>query len=171
MDVWSMFFQGWPGIIRTVAVGTMAYVTLVVFLRISGKRTLAKLNAFDLVVTVALGSTLSAILLQESIALAEGATAFALLILLQFLISALSVRSSSFAHAIRADPALLLKDGRCCSAAMRRERITESEVLSAIRSDGGSQMEDAQTVILESDGSLSVSLRPGGRLERERASQ
>ena len=51
----------------------IAYAALVLFLRISGKRTLAKLNAFDLVVTVALGSTLSAIILQESIALAKGA--------------------------------------------------------------------------------------------------
>ena len=60
---------------RTVVIGGRAYITLIVFLRISGKRTLAKLNAFDLVVTVALGSTLSANLLDQSIALAEGAAA------------------------------------------------------------------------------------------------
>ena len=53
-----MLFQDWGGIVRTVVVGSLAYVTLVLFLRVSGKRTLAKLNAFDLVVTVALGSTL-----------------------------------------------------------------------------------------------------------------
>lgn len=170
MDLWSMFFQGWPGIVRTLMVGTLAYVTLIAFLRISGKRTLAKLNAFDLVVTVALGSTLSAILLQESIAFAEGATALALLILLQFLVSALSVRSSSFAHAIRSEPSLLLKDGQCCSATMRRERITEGEVMSAIRSGGGNALDDAHTVILESDGTLSVSLRPSGEQTAGQAS-
>ena len=76
----EMFFQDWQGLARTAVVGALAYVTLVLFLRISGKRTLAKLNAFDLVVTVALGSTLSAILLQESIALTEGALALGLLI-------------------------------------------------------------------------------------------
>ena len=81
MDFAAMLFQGWEGIARTILVGVLAYVLLVVFLRISGKRTLAKLNAFDLVVTVALGSTLSAILLQESVALAEGAAALALLIM------------------------------------------------------------------------------------------
>jgi hypothetical protein len=51
MDLGSMLFQGWPGLFRTVVVGALAYVTLALFLRISGKRTLAKLNAFDLVVT------------------------------------------------------------------------------------------------------------------------
>ena len=63
MDWSGMFFQGWEGILRTVIVGILGYVTLVAFLRISGKRTLAKLNAFDLVVTVALGSTLAVIFL------------------------------------------------------------------------------------------------------------
>lgn len=58
MDLQAMLFQNWAGIVRTVMVGSLAYFTLVCFLRISGKRTLAKLNAFDFVVTVALGSTL-----------------------------------------------------------------------------------------------------------------
>lgn len=158
MNFWDIFFHGWPSIIRTVAVGVLAYISLVAFLRVSGKRTLAKLNAFDLVVTVALGSTLSAILLQESVALAEGATALALLIFMQFLVTAASVRSASVAKAVRSEPSLLIKDGECCRETMRRERITEDEALSAIRSQGGHRIADARTVILESDGTLSVSL-------------
>jgi uncharacterized membrane protein YcaP (DUF421 family) len=47
-----MWFDTWSDVWRTVAIGTAAYVTLVAVLRTSGKRTLAKLNAFDLVVTV-----------------------------------------------------------------------------------------------------------------------
>jgi uncharacterized membrane protein YcaP (DUF421 family) len=157
---WSaMFFQGWEGIVRTVIVGLLAYVTLVLFLRISGKRTLAKLNAFDLVVTVALGSTLSAILLQESVALAEGATALALLILAQFAVTYTSVRSAAFASAVRSEPALLARDGCYCEATMRRERITEDEALSAVRSNGGNGIENVESLILESDGSISVSLK------------
>jgi uncharacterized membrane protein YcaP (DUF421 family) len=53
----QMFFQIWAEILRAI-VGVLAYIVLILFLRISGKRTLAKLNAFELVVTVALGSTL-----------------------------------------------------------------------------------------------------------------
>jgi uncharacterized membrane protein YcaP (DUF421 family) len=154
-----MLFQNWSGIVRTVLVGTLAYVTLVLFLRISGKRTLAKLNAFDLVVTVALGSTLSAIILQESIALAEGATALALLILLQFLVTFWSVRWAGFAKAVRAEPALLVRDGCFCEATMKRERITKDEALSAVRAAGGKDIADVNSLILESDGSLSVVLR------------
>ncbi|MBU8546925.1 DUF421 domain-containing protein [Roseomonas sp. ROY-5-3] len=151
-----MFFQNWEGIARTVTVGILAYVTLILFLRISGKRTLAKLNAFDLVVTVALGSTLSAILLQESVALAEGMVALGLLILMQFLVTYVSVRRAGFAKLVRSEPALLARDGAFCDATMRRERITRDEALSAIRASGGRGIEDVSSLILESDGTLSA---------------
>jgi uncharacterized membrane protein YcaP (DUF421 family) len=128
-------------------------------LRISGKRTLAKLNAFDLVVTVALGSTLSAILLQESIALAEGAAALGLLILMQFLVTFVSVRWQPFAQLVRSEPTLLARAGAFCSVAMKRERVTEDEVLSAVRSAGGREVADVDYLVLESDGTISVSLR------------
>ena len=156
MDWSNMLFQDWEGIARTLFVGVLAYVCLVCFLRISGKRTLAKLNAFDLVVTVALGSTLSAILLQESIALAEGATALGLLIVMQYLVAFTSVRWSGFAHTVRSQPSLLARNGEFCRDAMRRERVSEEEVRSAIRANGGREVEDTSAVILESDGSISV---------------
>ena len=156
MDWQDTLFQGWPGIARTILVGTLAYATLVLFLRISGKRTLAKLNAFDLVVTVALGSTLSAVLLQESIAFAEGATALGLLILLQYIVTFASVRSNSMAKAIRSEPTLLVRNGSFCHDAMMRQRITGDEIISAIRSDGRDSLDQVAAVVLESDGSLSI---------------
>lgn len=160
MDWQSMLFQNWSGIFRTILVGILAYVTLVLFLRISGKRTLAKLNAFDLVVTVALGSTLSAILLQESIALAEGAVALGLLILMQYLVTFISVRSPGFAKAVRSEPTLLAHDGAFCDEAMKRERITQEEALSAVRSAGGQDIECVKYLVLESDGTISAALLP-----------
>ena len=111
--------------------------------------------------TVALGSTLSAILLQESIALAEGATALALLIAMQFVVTFISVRSERFAKIVRSEPALLVRDGAFCRAAMKRERITEDEALSAVRAAGGRGVEDVASLILESDGTLSTVLRDG----------
>lgn len=78
-----MFFDTWQGLGRIVVVGVLAYAALVIFLRFSGKRTLSKMNAFDLIVTVALGSTLATILLSKDVALAEGLLALLLLIALQ----------------------------------------------------------------------------------------
>lgn len=70
-----MFFRDWAGVLRVIVVGTCAYVAVVAMLRLSGKRTLAKMNAFDFVVTVALGSTLASIITSERVVLAEGVTA------------------------------------------------------------------------------------------------
>ncbi|MCF6367699.1 DUF421 domain-containing protein [Rhizobium sp. TRM95001] len=151
-----MFFQGWENVVRTLVVGVLAYVVLILFIRISGKRTLAKLNAFDLVVTVALGSTLASILLQKSIALTEGAVALGLLIGLQYLVTFLSVRSHGFAKLIRSQPTLLARSGEFCSDALLHQRLTEDEVLSAVRSQGLDGLKQAEAVILESDGSVSV---------------
>lgn len=159
MDWNSMVFQGWEGIVRTLLVGTLAYATLVIFVRIAGKRSLAKLNAFDFVVTVALGSILASILLQESIALTEGATAIGLLLLLQFFVSYGSVHSTKFARLVRSEPSLLARDGRICSGTMKQQRLTEEEIMSVVRSAGARDIGDVKFVILEADGSISVSLQ------------
>jgi uncharacterized membrane protein YcaP (DUF421 family) len=152
-------FDSWSGLLRVLVVGIAAYTALVMLLRITGKRTLSKLNAFDLVVTVALGSTLASILTSKSVALAEGVAALALLILLQLVVTWLSVRAPWFGRVIKAEPTLLLRNGEPLQDAMRRERITEDEVLSAIRAAGGSGFDEAEAVVLETDGSLAAILK------------
>ena len=151
-----MLFDTWFGLVRIVVVGTAAYAALVLILRVSGKRTLAKLNAFDLVVTVALGSTLATVLLSKSVALADGLLGFALLVGLQYAVAWLSVRSPRFGAVVKSEPSLLLHRGRFLEGAMRRQRVTQEEVVSALRSSGLARPEDAAAVVLEKDGSLSV---------------
>ncbi len=153
---WSMLFQNASDLLRTVIVGSLAYAFLIVTLRVSGKRTLAKLNAFDLIVTVALGSTLASILLSEDVALAEGATALLLLVVLQYVVAFLSVRSRRFARLVRSEPTLLARDGALCPDAMRRSRVTEEELQTVLRTNGETSLDGVSAVILESDGSFSV---------------
>ena len=151
-----MLFDSWAGLGRVVLVGTLAYAALVLLLRISGKRTLTKLNAFDLVVTVALGSTLATVLLSKSVALAEGVLALALLIFLQYVIAWLSVRSSRFQAMIKAEPTLLLHRGRFLDGAMRAQRITREEILAAARASGAADLGELAAVGLEADGSIRI---------------
>jgi len=151
----DMFFNGWAGMARTAVVGVLAYVALIFFLRISGKRTLSKMNAFDFVVTVALGSTLATILLSKDTPLAEGLLAFALLIFLQFIITWLSVRSKTVSRLVKAEPRLLYYQGEYLWNAMKVERVNKGEVLQAMRSQGMNHEED-EAVVLETDGSFSV---------------
>jgi uncharacterized membrane protein YcaP (DUF421 family) len=151
-----MFFDSWTGLGRVLAVGTLAYISLVLLLRISGKRTLTKLNAFDLVVTVALGSTLATVLLSKSVALAEGILAMALLVFLQFVITWSSVRSPWFQELVKSEPTLIMRKGQFLDGALRAQRITREEVFAALRSNGVADAADVAAVVLETDGSIAV---------------
>ena len=149
-------FQGWSVLARTFLVGILAYVALVFFLRISGRRTLSKMNAFDFVVTVALGSTLATILLNRNVALAEGALALALLIALQFAITWSSVRIGWVRRLVTGDPILLFYRGEMLPSALIRSRVTEDEVRAAVRAASIGSMDEVEAVVLETDGSFTV---------------
>ncbi|ODT57756.1 MULTISPECIES: YetF domain-containing protein [Paracoccus] len=151
-----ILFDSWPSLIRIPLVGLLAYAALILMLRVSGKRTLSKMNAFDLIVTVALGSTLSTVLLDDGIPLAEGVAALALLICLQYAITWASVRSPRFQGLIKAEPALLVHRGRYLPDAMRRQRVTRDEVQAALRQSGQSDIDAVLWVMLETDGSMTV---------------
>lgn len=151
-----IFFQDWAGLGRVLLVGVLAYAAIVVLLRVSGKRTLSKMNAFDFVVTIALGSTLASVLLSRDVPLAEGVLGFVVLVALQRLLAWLGSRSDRIQGLIKSEPALLLYQGRLLKKALRRERVSEEEVHAAVRSHGIAKLQDVEAVVLETDGSFSV---------------
>ena len=151
-----MFFNGWEVIGRTLLVGVLAYIGLILFLRVSGKRTLSKMNAFDLIVTVALGSTLATILLSKKVALAEGLTAFFILIAMQYIIAWLSVRSQFVSKMIKSSPELLFYEGEYLRDVMKTQRILEVEILQAARTNNVESMNQVKAVVMETDGSISI---------------
>lgn len=151
-----MLFDSWDNIIRVMSVGILAYAGLVIMLRISGNRTLSKMNSFDLVVTVAFGSTLSTILVNKDVTLATGLAALALLVVLQLAITWCSVRFRLVSSIVKTAPTVLLLDGKLRYDALKRVRVTGEEVMAAVRRQGQGSLADIDAVILESDGSLSV---------------
>ncbi|MBE9078573.1 DUF421 domain-containing protein [Romeria aff. gracilis LEGE 07310] len=151
-----MFFNGWNALLQTLVVGVIGYITIVVLLRVSGKRTLSKWNAFDFVVTIAYGSILASMLVSGSVSVLQGILAFALLTLFQFSITWLAVQSDQFTRWIKAEPTLLLYQGKFQYDALRRERVTEGEVLAALRANGSALIDDVEAVVLETDGGFSV---------------
>ncbi len=152
---WRDIMLGAPeAMIRTLVVGVLAYVALIVLLRISGKRTLSKFNAFDFVVTIAIGSTLASVLLSESVALSQGVIAFAVLLGLQFIITWLSVRVHAIHSLVKSEPALLVYRGDYCDEALRRERVTRAELRAAARNQGYATLEKIEAAVLETDGTI-----------------
>ena len=123
-----IFFNNWESLGRTFIITILAYVVMVIFLRVSGKRTLSKMNAFDFIVTIALGSSLATVALNKSVPLAEGALVFFLLIFLQYLITWVSVRTDRFKNLITSQPILLLYRGSLLKDVLRKERVTVEEI-------------------------------------------
>jgi uncharacterized membrane protein YcaP (DUF421 family) len=154
-----MWFDTSDQVARVVLAGAVGYVALVLILRWSGKRTLAKLNAFDFVVTIALGSTLATIALSSDVSIAEGVVALALLVLLQFAIAWLSVRSDAVRHQARSHPVVLVRDGEVLDDPLRAARLSHEEIRQAVRSSGIGGMELVGTAVLETDGTISVITR------------
>ena len=152
----KLFFDSWDSILRTAVITILAYVLMLFFLRISGKRTLSKMNAFDFVVTIALGSTLATVSLSKNVALADGVLAFFLLIFLQYLITFLSTRYKSVDLLVKSTPTLIVYQGWLLKEIMLKERIAEDEVFATIREKGFSSVTEVDAVVLETDGSLTV---------------
>ena len=161
-----MLFDSWMGLGRVLLVAPLAYLSLIVILRISGKRTLTKLNAFDLVVTVALGSTLATVLLSKSVALAEGVLALALLVFLQYAMTWFSVRVPAVDRFIKSEPTLLLHNGQFLDQALDEQRVTRDEVLAVLRSNRVFDVSEVAAVVLETDGSFSVLEKANGSGEK-----
>ena len=151
-----MWFDSWSDLGRVLAVGVSAYVTLVVLLRFSGKRTLAKLNAFDLVVTVAFGSTLATILLSGDVSWAEGAVALALLAVLQYAVAWANSHWPASRDLVTSRPTLLLDDGVVLEDVLVAQRVNKADLHQAVRSSGSGDLSSIAAVVLETDGSLSV---------------
>jgi uncharacterized membrane protein YcaP (DUF421 family) len=151
-----IFFDNWQALFRTGLISVLAYVSLIMLLRLFGKRTLSKMNAFDLVVTVALGSTLATILLNKDVTLAQGVLALALLIGMQFAVTWSSLRVRWVRKLATGEPTLLLYQGSFLPAALRGARVTEDEVRAAVRGAGVASMDEVRAVVLETDGSFSV---------------
>lgn len=151
-----MWFDTWSDLGRVLLIGIAAYTVLVLVIRLSGKRTLSQLNAFDFIVTVALGSTLATILLSSDVSWSEGALALVLLAGLQFVLAWISARVPMFRTLITARPAVVLWHGEIQHDQLRRNRLSASEVHQAVRSSGSGDLRSIAAVVLETNGKLSV---------------
>lgn len=151
----NLFFKNWESLGHVALCAMIAFLALFLFIRISGKRTLAKLNAFDFVVSVSLGSTMSSMMLLKT-TISEGAVALIIIILLQYFLAFLSKKSNILEKAINSTPSLLFYNGKFLKQNMARELITEEEIYSEVRQFRLQNMDDVWAVVLELNGEMSV---------------
>ena len=178
-----IFFNDWYDVGRAVTLSVVGFLALIIMLRVSGKRTLSKLNVFDFVFVVACGSVFAATLIEKDVTLMEGMASLATLVGIQIALAEIAARWEWADRVINGHPSLLFSHGKFIPRALKKERVTEGEIRAAIREKGITRVEDVDAVVLENDGTLTVSWEskrpgetslvdaevPGGKRARERS--
>jgi uncharacterized membrane protein YcaP (DUF421 family) len=152
----QFLWDGWEPLARILVVGTLGYVWLVMLLRTTGPRNLAKMTPFDFVIAVTLGSAFGRVLTAQEVAVSDAVVAFALLVALQWLLANLRARSKAFAKLVDTGPTLLYHRGRPLPDALRRHRLKEADLHSAAREQGMGSLQDVEAIVLQADGTFAV---------------
>ena len=144
--------------IGLVALTTLAmYFSVIVAVRIAGRRTLAQLSAFDAVVTIALGSMTATTILSADVSYAEGVTGVITLISLQLIVGALRHRFPLIRRLVDFEPVTLIDDSaKVPRTGLLGAQLTDEELRSALRVRGIFEVSDVDKAILEPSGEVSA---------------
>jgi len=163
----TLLYQDLDGLVRAGLSGLIVYIAVVFLVRLAGKRATSQMNNFDWIVTVALGSIVGSTIVLKDLPLAEGLLAIVVLLGAQYTVTKASTYSSTISNLVYSEPTILFFRGEYIDSAMRKERITRQEVLSAIRESGIIQVEDVGAVVLETDAKLSVLPNTNSTIKKE----
>lgn len=152
----SFFWHGFEQIFRIFVVGIFAYIGIIIFIRITGLRTLARMSTFDFIIIAAIGASFGRILTAGEVSVSEALTAFMFLIFVQYSISLLEFRSAPFFRALSLQPTLLFFRGQYLKDSMNKQRIRKEDILAAARKHSINNLSHIEAIVLESDGTLSV---------------
>ncbi|MCO4753596.1 MAG: DUF421 domain-containing protein [Bacteriovoracaceae bacterium] len=150
----TIFFSDWMSLARIIIISIGGYLGLVAILRVSGPRTLSKMNSFDFVITIALGSTYAGGILQKKNSLVDILLTFSMLVGLQFVVTLYASKNPKFNKLIKADPVLLFANQSYLEDKMRHAHVTKDEIDSAIRQQGLSDIANVKYVVLETNGEI-----------------
>lgn len=151
-----MLFETWSQVGFVGIATAVTYAALLVVLRVSGKRTLSKLNAFDLVVTIAFGSMLASAAVSLSVPVLDAVVGIAVLAGLQVVVALGSRQWGSWRRLVTSEPTLVLWHGELLVDRLAHERVRVDDIAQAVRTSGAGSFGGVAAVVLETDGSLSV---------------
>lgn len=134
----------------------IVYVALVIFLRLFGKRELAQLNPFDLVVLLSLSNTVQNAIIGDDNSVTGGIVGAFSLLAANWLLTRVLYRSPRLNSALEGSPSVLIRDGQIDRAAVSAEKLTSEELISVLNRNGFNDPGEVQICILEPNGSFYV---------------
>ncbi|MGW7364081.1 DUF421 domain-containing protein [Streptomyces sp. NPDC054841] len=143
--------------VRTVLV----YLVILLMLRWGGKREIAQLNTFDLVVMLLLANVVQNAIIGPDNSVAGAVFGAAVLLAVNALVVRAASLASRLGRLLEGSPVVLARDGQWLPAAIRRSGLSRSDLDVAVKRQGGDDVSETTMVSLEPSGSLLVSLREG----------
>ncbi len=132
------------------------YFSLVILLRLSGKRQLGELEITELTVTILISEVAAAPLVDPNASIPQALVPIVTLLGLEYLMSLLSLKSKAFRELTSGKPALLVVRGQADRRQMRKNRITFDELGEAMRARGLTDLGDVEFAVLETDGTINI---------------
>jgi uncharacterized membrane protein YcaP (DUF421 family) len=151
----SMFHLPLP-IVEKLARPVVIYLVLVVLLRIFGKRELAQLNPFDLVVLLSLSNTVQNAIIGDDNSVSGGIIGAFGLLAINWLVVRVLFRSRRLTRALEGQSTILIRNGQLDPKAMSREMLSREELLSVIHRQGFEDIHQVRKCELEPNGTFYV---------------
>jgi uncharacterized membrane protein YcaP (DUF421 family) len=160
--MWDAFTLTMPvgeKVLRTLVV----YATIAVLVRLAGKRGLAQLNSFDLVVVLLLSNVVQNAIIGADNSLTGGLIGAVVLVAVNAVVVRLVARSDRLTALFEGTPTTVIERGRYLRRALQREGLRAGDVTTALRAQGADDVREVERAALEPGGALVVSLFPERR--------
>jgi uncharacterized membrane protein YcaP (DUF421 family) len=154
----SMFHLGLP-VVEKITRAILVYLFLLLGLRLAGKRELAQLNPFDLIVLLLLSNVVQNAIIGDDNSVTGGFIGAAALLTVNYIIVRMVRANRSLARLLEGRPDILIKDGVVQKDHLNRELISKAELVAAAHKQGIASLHDVEHCVLEPTGTISFVLR------------
>lgn len=151
---WAKIFWQFPSLGEKMLRPMIVYAFLVIVLRIFGKRELAQLNPFDLVVLLSLSNTVQNAIIGDETSITGGLIGAFTLLLLNYLVVRFLFKHRRLDQVVEGNPTILIKQGRLRRRELAKELLTESELLTVAHRQGFASLKEVEDCVLESGGTF-----------------
>ncbi len=132
------------------------YFLVVIVMRMMGKRQIAQMQPFELVITILIAELAATPMENSSIPLISGVIPILTLLSIQVIVSYISIKSETFREVVCGKPSILINKGKIVQMEVRRLRINMNDLLEQLRSKDYPNVSDVEYAILETNGQLSI---------------
>ncbi|HEX5690441.1 MAG TPA: YetF domain-containing protein [Roseiflexaceae bacterium] len=151
----DMFALSLP-IIEKIVRPWLVYLFLLIGLRLAGKRELAQVSTFDLIVVLMISNTVQNAIIGDDNTVTGGVIGAASLLLLNAAIVRISYHYPKLDLLLEGKPTKLIEDGQLLQANLRRELVTKDELKSAAHKQGFRDLDEVDRAVLETSGEIAV---------------